>query len=197
MESATPKGRRRHSWSGPWIIGRSSLSSTRAMESFRSVNPKDTGIIRAHHTAFTCWIILGVSVAMLSTVSLGHSEGRIWLITEPTPGMPRCDEFYDKWEVLGAPAGIMAMAGYAREVFAAKDCIDKNNVPMACKHWQGLLSVIDRKGPPLDERRGDIEKLMREHNCEAAHASDSKPAPAPKITPNSEKAPAKAAPNGD
>ncbi len=54
------------------------------------------------------------------------------------------------------------MAGLGREVIAAKDCIDKNNVPMACKHWRGLLAIVDKMGPPLDENRGDIEQLMQE-----------------------------------
>jgi hypothetical protein len=133
--------------------------------------------------AFTGSIVLTLSFGTLSPVSLAHSEGRLLLVAEPTPGMPNCEEFYDKWDVPGAPAGILAMAGFAREVVAAKDCVDKDKVPMACKHWQGLLSIIDKTGPPLDERRGDIEELMRQHKCETAPASqsapDSEPTPAP------------------
>jgi hypothetical protein len=43
----------------------------------------------------------------------------------------------------------------------AKDCIDKNNVPMACKHWQGLLVVIDKVGSALSQSRVDERVQMR------------------------------------
>jgi hypothetical protein len=93
-------------------------------------------MIRAgkYSIASTCWTVLGVSLAALATIPLAHSDERVWLVGEPSPGMPMCDEFYDKWDAPGAPPGLLAMAGYSREVFAAKDCLDKNNVPMACKH---------------------------------------------------------------
>jgi hypothetical protein len=141
----------------------------------------------------------GSSAALLLplglTVSLADSDRRIGLVGEPTPGLPTCDEFYDKWDVPGAPPGILAMAGFSREVFAAKDCIDKNNVPKACEHWSKLLVVLDKIGPPLNDNRGDIEELMRQHHCEAA--TNSKPAadskPTAKVTPGPESAPAKPA----
>lgn len=120
--------------------------------------------------AFTGSIVLILSLATLSTVSLAKSEGRIWLVAEPTPGPPSCEEFFDKWDVPGAPAGILAIAGLGREVVAAKDCIDKNNVPKACEHWSKLLVVLGKVGPPIDESRGDIEELMRQHKCESAPA---------------------------
>ncbi len=87
------------------------------------------------------------------------------------------------------------MAGYSREVFAAKACLDKNNVPMACKHWQGLLVLVDKLGPPMNENRGDIEQLMQEHDCETAPASEAKfpsnsgSAPASAATPNAQSPP--------
>lgn len=126
--------------------------------------------------ALSCWIILGLSLA---AVPLAHADGRIWLVGEPSPGMPPCEEFYDKWDVPGAPPGLLAMAGYSREVFAAKACLEKNDIPMACKHWQGLLDVVDKVGAPLSESRGDIEQLMQEHACEATLASDPTPGSAP------------------
>jgi hypothetical protein len=43
-----------------------------------------------------------------------------------------------------------------------------------------ILTVIDKMGPPLNESRGDIEALMRQHKCEASSASDSKATTAPK-----------------
>jgi hypothetical protein len=99
-------------------------------------------------------IVVGGCAPLLpcsSTVSQADSGGRIWLVAEPSQGMPPCEEFYDKWDAPGAPPGLLAMAGYSREIFAAKACLDKNDVPMACKHWQGLLAVIDKMGPPLSE----------------------------------------------
>jgi hypothetical protein len=142
-------------------------------------------------------IVFGSCVAVLlpcsSTVSQADSGGRIWLVGEPSPGMPPCEEFYDKWEVPGAPPGLLAMAGYSREVFAAKACLDKNDVPMACKHWQGLLGVVDKMGPPLSESRGDIEQLMQEHDCEMAAESGAnsgpESAPASEPAPESEASP--------
>jgi hypothetical protein len=112
---------------------------------------------------------------------LAHARDGVRLVAEPSSGMPTCEEFFDKWEVPGAPSGILAMAGFGREVFAAKDCIDKGNVPMACKHWQGLLVVIDKMGPPLDENRGDIVTLMDEHDCDA-----NVPVPQPDPEPSSD-----------
>ena len=113
-----------------------------------------------------------------AAVPLAHAGdgARLITIAEPSPKLPTCEEFYDKWDVPGAPPGLLAMAGLGREVIAAKDCIDKNNVPMACKHWQGLLAIVDKMGPPLDENRGDIEQLMQEHRCADVPAGTSDPA---------------------
>jgi hypothetical protein len=80
-------------------------------------------------------------------------------------GAPTCTEFYDKWDVPGAPAGILAMAGFGREVMAAQDCVKQDNVAMACEHWKKLLPVMDRIGPPLDAQRGNIEDLIRQNSC--------------------------------
>lgn len=91
------------------------------------------------------------ALVLFSIIPLSHAGKRIILVGEPTSRLPTCDEFYDKWEVPGAPPGILAMAGLGREVIAAKDCIDKNNVPKACEHWSKLLVIIDKLGPPLSE----------------------------------------------
>ena len=133
--------------------------------------------------ACACCIIIGLSLAALSTLPLAHAGGRIWLVGEPSPGLPACEEFFDKWEVPGAPPGLLAMAGFSREVFAAKACLDKSNVPMACKHWQGLLVIIDKFRLPISESRGDIEKLMREHKCEANAEPNSGPQSKPGAPP--------------
>ena len=140
-------------------------------------------------------MVFGLLFAIFSTVSVALAGERIWLVGEPSEGMPSCEEFFDKWEAPGAPPGLLAMAGYSREVFAAKACLDKNDVPMACKHWQGLLVLVDKLGPPMNENRGDIERLMQEHDCEAAPASEAKSpsdpgsAPASAATPNSQSGP--------
>jgi hypothetical protein len=60
---------------------------------------------------------------------------------EPSSGRESsCEEFFNEWEVRGAPASISTIAALAREAAAAKDCIEKGEVTSACKHWQGLLS---------------------------------------------------------
>jgi hypothetical protein len=120
----------------------------------------------ARSTVFPYWILLGLSFAAFSTVSHAEDGAQVWLVVEPSPGMPKCDEFFDEWETPGAPAGMMAMMGFSREVFAAKDCLTKNDIPMACKHWRGLLTVMEKVGSPLNERRGDVEEQVRYHKCE-------------------------------
>ena len=75
-------------------------------------------------------------------------------------GTASCEEFFDDWELRGAPASLSAIAGLGREAAAAKDCIGKGDVAAACKHWQGLLVEIEKMGPPLSESRGDIEQLI-------------------------------------
>jgi chromosome segregation ATPase len=82
-------------------------------------------------------------------------------------GITSCEEFFNEWEVRGAPVNISAIAALGREAAAAKDCIDKGDVATACKHWQGLLVEIEKMGPPVSESRGDIEELMRQNRCEA------------------------------
>jgi predicted nucleic acid-binding Zn-ribbon protein len=82
-------------------------------------------------------------------------------------GIASCEEFFNEWELQGAPASISAIAALGREAAAAKDCINKGDVATACKHWQGLLVETEKMGPPLSESRGDIEELMRKNRCEA------------------------------
>jgi Skp family chaperone for outer membrane proteins len=80
-------------------------------------------------------------------------------------GIASCEEFFNEWEVQGAPASISAIAALGREAAAAKDCIDKGEVATACKHWRGLLLEIEKMGPPISESRGDIKELMRQNQC--------------------------------
>ena len=88
-------------------------------------------------------------------------------------GITTCEEFFNEWEVRGAPVSISAIAAVGREAAAAKDCIDKGDVVTACKHWQGLLVEIEKMGPPVSESRSDIEELMRQNRCEAGGNSAS------------------------
>ena len=67
-----------------------------------------------------CWIVLGVSVVLFSSVPHAVAGERIWLVTESSPGKPSCEEFYDKWEAPGVPSAMLAMAGLGREAIAAK-----------------------------------------------------------------------------
>ena len=82
-------------------------------------------------------------------------------------GLASCEEFFNEWEVRGAPASISAIAALGREAAAAKDCIDRGDIAMACKHWKGLLVEIKKMGPPVSESRDDIEELVRQNRCEA------------------------------
>ena len=104
-----------------------------------------------------------VLVTMLA-ISQAHSE-RLLFTMGSKQGAPTCAEFYDKWEVPGAPAAIFAIAGFGREVMAAQDCVKQNNVAMACEHWRKLLPVIDRIGAPLEVQRSGIEDLMSQNSC--------------------------------
>ena len=88
-------------------------------------------------------------------------------------GIASCEEFFNEWEVRGAPASISAIAALGREAAAAKDCLDKGDVATACKHWRGLLVEIEKMGTPLSESRGEIEELMRQNRCEAEGNSTS------------------------
>ena len=60
--------------------------------------------------ALSGWIV-PLSLVAVSTASHAYSGDRIWLAAEPTPGMPTCEEFYEKWEAPGAAAGMLAMMG--------------------------------------------------------------------------------------
>ena len=94
-------------------------------------------------------------------------ENRQKRIARLRKGMAACEDFFDDWETTGAPASLSAIAAVGREAAAAKDCIDKENVALACKHWQGLLVEIEKIGSPVNDSRSEIEHLMQENNCTA------------------------------
>ena len=116
-----------------------------------------------------------VSLAVMSVIAAltpAHSDGGFWLVGEPTKGEPTCEEFFDKWDVPGAPAGMLAMAGVGREVAAAQDCVKQNKIDLACKHWQVIVVNLDKVGPPLNASRGDVVALMQQNNCQTIPAPD-------------------------
>ncbi len=107
-------------------------------------------------------------------ILLALSGAGLLAAAEPSPGSPSCEEFFDKWDVPGAPAAMLAMAGVGRELMAANDCVQKNDIPRACAHWRKLIEVTDKLGPPLSENRVGIEMQMREHKCETVALPDGK-----------------------
>ena len=109
----------------------------------------------------------GESLEQAANQAKAEAAEREKQIAKLRQGIASCEEFFNEWEVRGAPASISAIAALGREAAAAKDCIDKGDVARACKHWQGLLVEIEKMGPPLSESRSDIEELMRQNRCEA------------------------------
>jgi len=99
---------------------------------------------------------------------LAQAEARVLLVAgeEEGLGSPACGVFYDKWEVPGVPAAMLAMAGIGRELMAADDCIQKDQVATACTHWRRVLEVTDKLGPPFDQDRVGIEDSMHDHQCD-------------------------------
>ncbi len=93
-------------------------------------------------------------------------------------GAVLCDDFFDQWEIPGVPSAMLAMGGIGREMMAAMDCVEKNDIEKACRHWHKIVEVTDKLGAPYNQDRAGIEALMREHKC-AARAEDATGATAP------------------
>lgn len=91
-------------------------------------------------------------------------------------GSPKCEEFYDKWEMPGVPAAMLTRAGVGRELMAAQDCVDKGDAATACQHWSKVLEVTDKLGAPFNEDRDGIEQAMAEHDCNLDAESPEAPA---------------------
>jgi hypothetical protein len=100
----------------------------------------------------------------LSAIALDYAEGRVVLVRDHQDP-PSCEEFFD-----GARAASLNIEGLEREVAAANDCIKQNNLPVACKHWRGLVAVLNKIVPPLGDTKDDVEELMREAKCQASAA---------------------------
>jgi hypothetical protein len=66
---------------------------------------------------------------------------------------------------------MLAIGGIGREMMAAIDCVEKNDIAKACRHWSKIVEVTDKLGPPYNQGRVGIENLMREHNCAAQSGS--------------------------
>ena len=126
-----------------------------------------------------CCVGLAV-MSLVGSLLPAQSGSRIWLVEEPSKGTPSCEEFFDKWDVPGAPAGMLVMAGIGREVAAAQDCVAQNKIDLACKHWQAIVVNLDKVGPPLNESRGDVVTLMQQNKCELIPSdTESQPGVAP------------------
>ena len=119
--------------------------------------------LRAFVALIACLLL---SIAFLL---LPNSEPRLMSVAEAAD--ITCETFFDKWEEPGIPATMLAMLGLGHELAAAQDCLDKKDVAMACKHWSKVLEVGDKVGPPLDENRAGLEKLMQDHECETTSGS--------------------------
>jgi hypothetical protein len=100
-----------------------------------------------------------------ATATPSNAEGSSLLVVDQKVGPPSCGVFFDRWEIAGVPKGMTAKVGFGRELVAAADCVEKNNVSMACEHWRRLLVVADKMGPPLSGSRGAIEGEMRRRRC--------------------------------
>jgi hypothetical protein len=124
---------------------------------------------------FACFLFLIVSVGCGSS-SL-NAQGDDALAAEEDTAV-LCDDFFDQWEIPGVPATMLAMGGIGREMMAAMDCVEKNDIEKACLHWHKIIEVTDKLGPPYNQDRAGIEALMREHKC-AARAEDAAGATAP------------------
>lgn len=112
--------------------------------------------------AFICrWagaVLYGLSLVAMPGAA--HSE------TQEAEGPPGCGQFFDKWEVEGAPAALLAMGGIGRETMAAQDCLSRNDTAMACEHWGRIVAALPRLEPSLAADFGEsIEALKRRHNC--------------------------------
>ena len=79
---------------------------------------------------------------------------------------PRCGVFFDKWDVPGAPQGVLIMAGIGRELMAAQDCLTNNKTPTACEHYRRIQKVLDTRGAAVPAMsRSDLDGIMKRNNC--------------------------------
>jgi hypothetical protein len=118
--------------------------------------------LRASAAPIAC-LLLGTAFLLLT-----DSEPR--LVSTAEAADITCGSFFDKWEEPGIPANLLAMLGLGHELAAAQDCLAKNDVATACKHWSTVLVVTDKVELPLEENRAGLEKMMQEHECETAPA---------------------------
>ncbi|MCL4768028.1 MAG: hypothetical protein KJZ80_17525 [Hyphomicrobiaceae bacterium] len=78
----------------------------------------------------------------------------------------KCGVFFDKWNVKGAPASTLAMAGLGHEVLAANDCISQNNPAGACAHYRKIEAALGMMGPTVAADVGaNIKDRLRQLDC--------------------------------
>ncbi len=124
--------------------------------------------------------LLGAAMPMLLSAAahLWAAEGAGEAPQSGEDTAPICDDFFDQWELPGVPSTMLAIGGIGREMMAAMDCVGKNDIAKACRHWNKIVEATDKLGPPFNQDRAGIEALMREHKC-AARAEDATGATAP------------------
>ncbi len=116
--------------------------------------------------------ILAASIAclLLGTVFLLLTNTERGFVSPAEAADIACGIFFDKWEEPGIPTELLTALGLGHELAAAQDCLAKQDVATACKHWSKVLEVADKAGPPLNENRPGLEKLMQDHECETPSA---------------------------
>jgi len=115
-----------------------------------------------HRQAF----VRGWAGAVLYGLSLAAVPGAAHSETQEADGPSGCGQFFDKWDVEGAPAALLAMGGIGRETMAAQDCLSRNDTATACEHWGRIVAALPRLEPSLAADLGEsIEALKRRHNC--------------------------------
>lgn len=100
--------------------------------------------------------LAGLLLALL-LVAPGRAE-------TPAPGIPTCEVFSDTWEPSEMSQTMLAAMAFSAEKTAVDDCLKKKDIATACRHWTGMLRIVD-KTPALEYSRGDLEKLMAENHC--------------------------------
>lgn len=107
-----------------------------------------------------------LAVASLATVLIGIAPVVPIATAQNSSQSAKCGVFYDKWEVPGAPATILAMAGLGHEVLAANDCIAQNNPEAACEHFRKVESALAKINASFaDDMNAELQERMQRLGC--------------------------------
>jgi hypothetical protein len=113
--------------------------------------------------ALVSFSLLDPSAAERGAPAFG--DGSVLRARDDASRGPACDDFFTQWEVPGVSPQMLAIGGIGREMMAAMDCVEKNDIAKACRHWNKIIEVTDKLGPPYNQGRVGVETLMREHKC--------------------------------